>query len=93
MSSTDTSKMDAWKAQKVADWEAGGKLKTKYPNKEDLEAWYVYLLYSELCISCLRALCTYRWCTYIHSVFIVNSCAPITPFKHILARGRVNQRM
>lgn len=35
----DESKLQAWRDAKVKDWEAGGKLKTKYPDRAALDAW------------------------------------------------------
>merc|ERR1711959_77325 len=35
----DQAKVDEWAATKVADWEADGKMKTKHPERETLDAW------------------------------------------------------
>jgi len=35
----DQASVDEWTKTKLADWEAGGKVKEKYPTKEELDAW------------------------------------------------------
>jgi len=35
----DQAKIDEWAAKKLAEWEAGGKAKEKYPDRSDFDAW------------------------------------------------------
>ena len=35
----DQKSCDDWAATKVKSWEEGGKMKTKYPERADLDAW------------------------------------------------------
>jgi len=37
--SSDEAKLQAWRNAKIKSWEEGGKLKTKYPSREELDAW------------------------------------------------------
>jgi len=37
--SKDEADVEEWRGKKIADWEAGGKLKDKYPEREALDAW------------------------------------------------------
>ena len=64
----DSTAMDAWKAKKVAEWEAGGKLKTKYPTRELLNAWMIKQC--EKALAKKQEVCSRKRATYFEENFI-----------------------